>query len=1322
MELAIFMSRFYFDLPVLGVNVVYDEMIKTASGIEAIPQRPLFILLEQINLFDEKETPKYVAIEFSKENVDNLFDMLRNPEKAWEIYNNSTSNINSDVVQRISVKKIKDPSEKELYPDVWETRKIGLFDTNRYKEAVEMFKNTVFEEFVKTIPPMTEFQKRNNGFFNAKFTNKILREEKYTGKELDYFRYWDTIMSNMEERRKFCFLKQFIDPILNINEKEKIHEVPCVIYALEQYEAPKRIIDDLYRFHVCYGNVIKTKDLHMVLSANQIRLRISKVSFPAMGGFKITSDEYPKKNKQNENWPLVWLDYYKGHIMLHEDVKFPGSEIKVPFLRLLHWAFEEKIFIPMNAYEFSELTSHIGFSLVYKLTTKEILENTEEGTIFEKDCIPFEGKKTNSTRIKVYADFECSVDEQYHRPYCISYRFISDPSLINNKIELKGHYWGEDCGEKFLKMLQNTVYKISNREKHSNLNDSDKTFSMPWKYPAITVYFHNLRYDFTFLLRYLRNIKLTKKGNSLYQVKNLFGRGLQKVCFAFKDTLPLLQMSLKKAGESFLSKKQKKKVKKEAFPYELYTYSFFESHPSGWCTLEEFRAGFGNDKLLADFDANLPNLPSKIYDPQLQRIFYKEYAFFYCDQDVRVLYHVMNKFHRLLTASGDVEGINGNPPFGDGQSPFYHLTISSLAYDYFQKKAILEWKQVGTLRGNIPKMQWVPKFPIMMTRGLLRYIGHKTIRGGRVMTRDNVKWHYTADPNNPDSILVDYDGVSLYPSAISRLWLTEGEPILIKGTFSEKDFLENFTHPDAPEGEYKQYNDGWIHIYSLMCWKDRHFPSLCIKDEKTKLNEYQNFHGAVDTWVNAIDLFNLIEFQNATFYWDAAVVWKGPRHYECRSVIKELFEFRAKNKQHPIQLVTKLMMNSIYGKSALKPANFEEEIVDAVAWRKLGEEENVQWEKVDNWREKFNANAYRIKSFEYLDKEHIKVKYHQLDTSANFVPFGSNVLAMARRIIMRVMSLAEDMEELHPECAPGLFYTDTDSMHIRKDLLKYTEEAYMEKYGEPICGKNLCQFHIDFDPPRNFKNGEEVIGANESWFIMKKMYADRLIGTEGSVAYHQRMKGVPSDLVHWEDYEKIYNDNFVEFNLLENGHVSFFYENGKVGSRKQMTRQIATREARNQLKDDLDVVNNLVAALREAEKNRTPDLEPEPQVLEPTPYQPPEWQEWMEGDTPKLDWETREIQEELATQKRQRDEIDIETEDEDLEIPEEKRLKCYEGIEDPEDANMIISIENGHPPTHWERRVFDEGWDPEADEDMISWWKVLGKEQREWLLKLRGDK
>ena len=68
------------------------------------------------------------------------------------------------------------------------------------------------------------------------------------------------------------------------------------------------------------------------------------------------------------------------------------------------------------------------------------------------------------------------------------------------------------------------------------------------------------------------------------------------------------------------------------------------------------------------------------------------------------------------------------------------------------------------------------------------------------------------------------------------------------------------------------------------------------------------------------------------------------------------------------------------------------------------------------------------------------VELYKRDMSSSFNIFGSNVLAMARRVIGRVMTLAEDIEECHPEMCPGIFYTDTDSMHIRSDLLKLVEE------------------------------------------------------------------------------------------------------------------------------------------------------------------------------------------------------------------------------------------------------------------------------------------
>lgn len=1283
------MSSFYYDLTVTDPDVAYYGLIEDAKTIPMNTQRPLFILLEQINEFDEDEAPKISAIEFNKENLDLLFDIIKNPASGWNLYNNSGSNIGSDVVSRISTSN----NNRDEYPEIWVTRRIALYNSDKDEQFKAVLDDTVFKEFLDSIPSFQESQWHNNGVFNAKFSPRYQFHDELPF----YFRlFWEPIRNSPAKRKDLCYAKQFIDVSLSTEEKHEIGRVPCAIYALKQCGVADVVIRTIYERHICYGNTVKTHDLAQVLNSFKYRLKLYKIAI----GQKVTisNNQYPRKTKDNLSWPLIELDFFKGHLMKHEEIVFEYENKRkekktaiVPFLRLLYLAFEEKLLVPMDSFEFASLFEDRGFALNYKVNTKEILDSCETGSIFDNDVVPFKGKNKNAPVRKVYADFECSTDEKYHIPYCISFTEINS----NHKIK---HFWGKDCGKQFLDYLVRDLNQDRLKEK-DDLDPHDRTYNMYWKRPMCIVYFHNLRYDFTFLIKYLEKVKIVTKGNRLYSAKGKYGKGWGKMCLEFRDTLPLLQMSLRNAGKAFLPEKKQKKIKKEVFPYELYTYSLFEQYPDGWVPVELAKQSFKNDEyeeFLLNLKKTLPFIPQfkeweneygtqggksikyestlfrqnyyeshyssdrmyyqnhDKYEDKYEELFnYMEYAYFYCDQDVRVLAQVMKEYDKLMGSKG-IKGINGVPPFGNTYSPFKYLTISSLAYDYNLKSCVVEWKQDQDENGNLlttkngaPIMKWLPRHEFYQVKGLLRYIGHQTIRGGRVMTRDNEKWHYEANPNNPESILVDYDGVSLYPSAISRLWMTEGKPIMIKGSFSEKDFLDKFTHPDAPEGEFKEYNDGWVHVYSLMCWKDRHFPQLCIKDPETKLNDYQNFHGAVDTWVNAIDLFNLIEFQKATFCWDAAVVWTGKRFYECRDMIKGLFEFRANNKQHPIQLTTKLMMNSIYGKSALKPTNHTTFIVDTHLYRK-SEDEMKKWEIVDNWREFFNANAYRIKEIVYLDKNHIEVKCHELDASANFVPFGSNVLAMARRIISRVMSLAEDMEEEHPECAPGLFYTDTDSMHIRKDLLKYTEEAYMKKYGEPICGKNLCQFHIDFDSPKNFKQGEEVIGANESWFIMKKMYADQLIGTQGSIAYHQRMKGVPSDLVKWTDYEKIYNDQFVEFDLLEKGHVSFFYENGQVGSRSKMTRLIATKEAKTQLKEDLDTVNNFVEALEHLERERTPELEPETQVLEPTPYQPPEWAEWMEGDTQPLDIIEDEETQMVQKRPREDDQINIETDDEEF--------------------------------------------------------------------------
>ena len=90
---------------------------------------------------------------------------------------------------------------------------------------------------------------------------------------------------------------------------------------------------------------------------------------------------------------------------------------------------------------------------------------------------------------------------------------------------------------------------------------------------------------------------------------------------------------------------------------------------------------------------------------------------------------------------------------------------------------------------------------------------------------------------------------------------------------------------------------------------------------------------------------------------------------------------------------------------------------------------------------------------------------------------------------------------------------------------------------------------------------------------MKKVYADQLVGDKGSIDYHMRLKGIPIDIVKYENYKQIYDGESVTFNLLD-GHTSFFYKNGEVGSRFSMTREIMTRETREKRKRDEEMNKN----------------------------------------------------------------------------------------------------------------------------------------------------
>lgn len=164
-----------------------------------------------------------------------------------------------------------------------------------------------------------------------------------------------------------------------------------------------------------------------------------------------------------------------------------------------------------------------------------------------------------------------------------------------------------------------------------------------------------------------------------------------------------------------------------------------------------------------------------------------------------------------------------------------------------------------------------------------------------------------------------------------------------------------------------------------------------------------------------------------------------------------------------------------------------------------------------------------------------------------------------------VMCLAEDK---------GLtaYYQDTDSIHMEWDDVDKLKHAFTEKYGRELDGKQLGQFHIDFDLHDEDGKECENVYAEKSIFLGKKCYIDCLVGTNpvGKTirGHHIRMKGVPNSTIKhtaklmklslYDLYNKLYAGDKIKFDLLENGkRCNFkFHNDGRISSMNKFVREI----------------------------------------------------------------------------------------------------------------------------------------------------------------------
>ena len=295
------------------------------------------------------------------------------------------------------------------------------------------------------------------------------------------------------------------------------------------------------------------------------------------------------------------------------------------------------------------------------------------------------------------------------------------------------------------------------------------------------------------------------------------------------------------------------------------------------------------------------------------------------------------------------------------------------------------------------------------------------------------------------------------------------------------------------------------------------------------------------TTLEEVIKYHQIEFKIIRGYY-----YNEGRNMNLKPTIEHLFNTRleAKKQKNPIEKIYKLIMNSCYGKCLLKPIDTEYKYISNSKYKEFMSN-NYNWVKDADYCSE--SNTWRIKLIKAIN-EHF-----------NLVHCGVEVLSTSKKIMNEVMCLAEDFDI-------DMYYTDTDSIHIDNSKINYLASEYKKIHNRDLIGKNMGQFHTDFDS--DILKGE--ILAKRSIFLGKKCYIDELYGSESGdiVDYHIRLKGIPNasildycnnnNITPYEVYEKLYNKEEVIFDLTCGGKkINFkFHNNMTISTLDEFNRKI----------------------------------------------------------------------------------------------------------------------------------------------------------------------
>ena len=484
-----------------------------------------------------------------------------------------------------------------------------------------------------------------------------------------------------------------------------------------------------------------------------------------------------------------------------------------------------------------------------------------------------------------------------------------------------------------------------------------------------------------------------------------------------------------------------------------------------------------------------------------------EYSANYCDMDCIVLYRGWFKFRGWVLEGLKID-VNDT------------LTSASLSHHYFVEQGCFD---------GVYELSGTPQSFIQ-----------KCVVGGRCMIANN-------KPKIVDNVVNDCDATSLYPSAMNRMGYLMGLPKIITTAFQSGTKGGYGGVPPSDWSKKEEWDGYFVEIKLTKIGIRRAFPLMSYIDDND-VRQFENEMVGKTMYVDKTTLEDMIEFQKIEYEFIKGYYFNEGRNYTIQKVIQYIFDKRLelKKDKNPAETIYKLLMNAAYGKTIMKPI----------------ETESIYFNNHSAFENYWVMNHAFIHSGDAIGNIRRIKKIIPIVSHSNIAQVGAEILSMSKRIMNEVMCTAEDN-------GIELFYQDTDSLHMLDLEIPKLTKCFEAKYGRKFIGKELGQFHSDF----NIDGCKDVV-AIKSLFLAKKCYLDVLLGDCHKEDYHIRMKSIPNDVIlnHCkktnqsiiELYQGLFGGKKEKFDLTD-GSLKFYYKDFNVFTQSLFNRTISFNHCRYQI-------------------------------------------------------------------------------------------------------------------------------------------------------------